>query len=167
MMMSFTDYKVADMSLTEFGRREIELAEAEMPALIALRRRYAESAPLAGARIIGCIHMTVQRLCSSRPSSPSAPKYAGAPTFSPPRPRRRGHRRRRHSSFRLEGRNGRGVLVVHRADHYEGRRPLKRTCFWTTAETSPSAFTMPIPPCLIAFTGSAKRPLLASTAFTK
>ena len=58
--MSFTDYKVADMSLAEFGRREIELAEAEMPALIALRRRYAESAPLAGARIIGCIHMTVQ-----------------------------------------------------------------------------------------------------------
>jgi adenosylhomocysteinase len=59
-MMSFTDYKVADMSLAEFGRREIELAEAEMPALMALRRRYAESAPLAGARIIGCIHMTVQ-----------------------------------------------------------------------------------------------------------
>jgi adenosylhomocysteinase len=60
MMMSFTDYKVADMSLAAFGRREIELAEAEMPALMALRRRYAESAPLAGARIIGCIHMTVQ-----------------------------------------------------------------------------------------------------------
>ena len=58
--MSFTDYKVADMSLVEFGRREIELAEAEMPALMALRSRYAESAPLAGARIIGCIHMTVQ-----------------------------------------------------------------------------------------------------------
>lgn len=60
MMMSFTDYKVADMSLAAFGRMEIELAEAEMPALMALRRRYAESAPLAGARIIGCIHMTVQ-----------------------------------------------------------------------------------------------------------
>ncbi|NBQ10741.1 MAG: adenosylhomocysteinase, partial [Gammaproteobacteria bacterium] len=59
-MMSFTDYKVADMSLAAFGRMEIELAEAEMPALMALRRRYAESAPLAGARIIGCIHMTVQ-----------------------------------------------------------------------------------------------------------
>jgi len=58
--MSFTDYKVADMSLAAFGRMEIELAEAEMPALMALRRRYAESAPLAGARIIGCIHMTVQ-----------------------------------------------------------------------------------------------------------
>ena len=58
--MSFTDYKVADMSLAAFGRQEIELAEAEMPALMALRRRYAESAPLTGARIIGCIHMTVQ-----------------------------------------------------------------------------------------------------------
>ena len=58
--MSFTDYKVADMSLAAVGRTEIELAEAEMPALMALRRRYAESAPLAGARIIGCIHMTVQ-----------------------------------------------------------------------------------------------------------
>ena len=54
------DYKVADLSLAEFGRREITLAEAEMPALMALRRRHRDSAPLAGARIIGCIHMTVQ-----------------------------------------------------------------------------------------------------------
>ncbi|MGE0622346.1 MAG: adenosylhomocysteinase [Pseudomonadales bacterium] len=55
-----TDYKVADISLADFGRREIALAEAEMPALMALRRRYAQSQPLAGARIIGCIHMTIQ-----------------------------------------------------------------------------------------------------------
>ena len=54
------DYRVADIGLAEFGRREIFLAEAEMPALMALRRRYRDSAPLAGARIIGCIHMTVQ-----------------------------------------------------------------------------------------------------------
>ena len=54
------DYKVADLSLADFGRREIALAEAEMPALMALRRKYAEAQPLAGARIIGCIHMTVQ-----------------------------------------------------------------------------------------------------------
>ena len=58
--MSFTDYKVADIALAEFGRREIEMAEAEMPALMALRDRYAKEQPLAGARIIGCIHMTVQ-----------------------------------------------------------------------------------------------------------
>jgi len=58
--MSTPDYKVADISLAEFGRREIEMAEAEMPALMTLRRRYAPEQPLAGARIIGCIHMTVQ-----------------------------------------------------------------------------------------------------------
>ena len=55
-----SDYKVADIGLAEFGRKELTLAEAEMPALMALRERYAQSQPLAGARIIGCIHMTIQ-----------------------------------------------------------------------------------------------------------
>ena len=54
------DYKVADIGLAEFGRKEIMLAESEMPALMAIRRRYSGSQPLAGARIIGCIHMTIQ-----------------------------------------------------------------------------------------------------------
>ena len=58
--MSFTDYKVADMSLANWGRKEIEIAEGEMPALMALRRKYKNSKPLAGAKIIGCIHMTIQ-----------------------------------------------------------------------------------------------------------
>lgn len=57
---SFTDYKVADISLADYGRKEIKLAEAEMPALIGLRKRYATSKPLAGAKILGCIHMTIQ-----------------------------------------------------------------------------------------------------------
>ena len=56
----FHDYKVADIGLAAFGRREIRLAEAEMPALMGLRRRYRDSKPLAGARIMGCIHMTIQ-----------------------------------------------------------------------------------------------------------
>lgn len=56
----FTDYKVADISLADFGRREITLAEAEMPALMGLRRRYSDAKPLAGAKIQGCIHMTIQ-----------------------------------------------------------------------------------------------------------
>ncbi len=55
-----TDYKVADIALAEFGRREIALAEAEMPALMSLRRKYEAQQPLAGAKIIGCIHMTIQ-----------------------------------------------------------------------------------------------------------
>lgn len=57
---SFTDYKVADISLADYGRKEIKLAEAEMPALIGLRKRYAAQKPLAGAKILGCIHMTIQ-----------------------------------------------------------------------------------------------------------
>ncbi len=55
-----TDYKVADITLAEFGRKEILLAQSEMPALMALRKKYAAEQPLAGARIIGCIHMTIQ-----------------------------------------------------------------------------------------------------------
>ena len=54
------DYKVADIGLAEFGRREIALAEAEMPALQSLRQKYEATKPLAGAKIIGCIHMTIQ-----------------------------------------------------------------------------------------------------------
>ncbi|MBH79547.1 MAG: adenosylhomocysteinase [Gammaproteobacteria bacterium] len=54
------DYKVADIELAEFGRKEIRLAQSEMPALMALRDRYQDSQPLAGAKIIGCIHMTIQ-----------------------------------------------------------------------------------------------------------
>ncbi|MGV0034580.1 MAG: adenosylhomocysteinase [Candidatus Azotimanducaceae bacterium WSBS_2022_MAG_OTU7] len=55
-----TDYKVADIKLADFGRAEIELAEAEMPALMALRKKYKKEQPLAGANILGCIHMTIQ-----------------------------------------------------------------------------------------------------------
>ena len=57
---SFTDYKVADITLADFGRKEIKLAEAEMPALMGLRKRYSAAKPLAGAKILGCIHMTIQ-----------------------------------------------------------------------------------------------------------
>ncbi len=53
-------YKVADMSLAEWGRKEIKLAEAEMPGLMAIREEYAASQPLKGARIAGCLHMTIQ-----------------------------------------------------------------------------------------------------------
>ncbi|MFJ8187154.1 adenosylhomocysteinase, partial [Streptomyces sp. NPDC096105] len=54
------DFKVADLSLAEFGRKEITLAEHEMPGLMAIRKEYAEAQPLKGARITGSLHMTVQ-----------------------------------------------------------------------------------------------------------
>ncbi|MBN9415799.1 MAG: adenosylhomocysteinase [Candidatus Eremiobacteraeota bacterium] len=54
------DYKVKDIGLADWGRKEITLAEAEMPGLMALRQRYGKTKPLAGARIAGCLHMTIQ-----------------------------------------------------------------------------------------------------------
>lgn len=54
------DFKVADLSLAEFGRKEITLAEHEMPGLMSIRKEYAAAQPLAGARITGSLHMTVQ-----------------------------------------------------------------------------------------------------------
>ena len=54
------DYKVADITLADFGRKEIKLAEHEMPGLMSLREKYKDTKPLKGARIAGCIHMTIQ-----------------------------------------------------------------------------------------------------------
>ena len=55
-----TDYKIADISLADWGRKEIQIAETEMPGLMALRKKYKNEAPLKGARIGGCLHMTIQ-----------------------------------------------------------------------------------------------------------
>src|SRR5258707_9468382 len=55
-----TDFKVADLSLAEFGRKEIRLAEHEMPGLMSTRREFADAQPLKGARIMGSLHMTIQ-----------------------------------------------------------------------------------------------------------
>ena len=55
-----TDYKVADIALAEWGRKELDIAETEMPALMALRSKFSGEQPLAGAKILGCIHMTIQ-----------------------------------------------------------------------------------------------------------
>ena len=57
---TYTPYKVKDISLADWGRKEIELAEAEMPGLMALREEYGQAQPLKGARIAGCLHMTIQ-----------------------------------------------------------------------------------------------------------
>ena len=54
------DYKVADISLADWGRKEIAIAETEMPGLMALRDEYGNERPLAGARVTGCLHMTIQ-----------------------------------------------------------------------------------------------------------
>ena len=58
--MAEADYKVADISLAEWGRKEINIAETEMPGLMSLRAEYGAEQPLKGARIAGCLHMTIQ-----------------------------------------------------------------------------------------------------------
>lgn len=60
MTTSFQDFKVADLSLASWGRKEIQIAETEMPGLMALRKEYSSKQPLKGARIAGCLHMTIQ-----------------------------------------------------------------------------------------------------------
>src|SRR5205823_11039767 len=57
---AMTDFKVADLSLADWGRKEIELAEVEMPGLMACREEFGAAKPLAGARITGSLHMTIQ-----------------------------------------------------------------------------------------------------------
>ncbi len=59
-MNAFTDYKIADPGLADWGRKEIRIAETEMPGLMAIREEYAASQPLKGARITGSLHMTIQ-----------------------------------------------------------------------------------------------------------
>jgi adenosylhomocysteinase len=59
-MPALNDYKVADISLADWGRREIAIAETEMPGLMALREEFGAARPLAGARVVGCLHMTIQ-----------------------------------------------------------------------------------------------------------
>ena len=124
-------FKVADLSEAEFGRKEIELAEHEMPGLMAMRAEYAASQPLAGARITGSLHMTVQTAvlietltALGRPRALGELQHLLDPG---PRRRRRGGRARRHGrrpqgrpGVRLEGRDPRGVLVVHRAGAARG-----------------------------------------------
>lgn len=59
-VVPFDDYKVADINLADWGRKELSIAESEMPALMALRSKYAGEQPLKGAKVLGCIHMTIQ-----------------------------------------------------------------------------------------------------------
>ncbi len=110
-----TDFKVADLSLAEWGRKEISIAEQEMPGLMAIRRKYAKEKPLAGIRITGSLHMTIQTAVlietlseSGRPGSLGELQY-----FFHAGPRRRRHRGHWCSSFCLEGRIARRLLVVY------------------------------------------------------
>jgi len=111
---TFTDYKVADISLAAYGRSEIHIAETEMPALIAIREKYRAEQPLKGAKIIGCIHMTIQTavLIETLVALGAEVRWSSCNIFST-----QDHARRcRRTGVCLERRNRRRVHVVHRAN---------------------------------------------------
>ena len=82
----FSDYIVHDISLADFGRKEIDIAETEMPGLMALREEYGASKPLKGARITGSLHMTIQTAVLIETLTAWAPMSVGRrATFSRPR----------------------------------------------------------------------------------
>ena len=68
-------FKVADINLAAFGRRELDLAENEMPGLVETRKKYAEEQPLKGARIAGCLHMSTSKRAWVALSIPSPDRY--------------------------------------------------------------------------------------------
>ena len=121
------DFKVTDLTLADYGRTEIGLAEHEMPGLMAMRERYGADKPLAGARIAGSLHMTIQTavLIETLVALGAEVRWASCNIFStqdhaaaavvvgpegtPGGPAGR-------PGLRLEGRDPRGVLVVHPAD---------------------------------------------------
>ena len=121
-MTEFTDYKVADIGLAEWGRKEIAIAENEMPGLMALRAEYGASKPLKGARIAGCLHMTIQTavLIETLSELGAEDPLELVQHLLDPGPRRGGDRRRGHPGLRLEGRDRGGVRLVHRADDRGG-----------------------------------------------
>jgi hypothetical protein len=126
------DFRVADLSLAPFGRKEIHLAEHEMPGLMAIRKEFGPLKPLAGARISGSLHMTIQTavLIETLVELGAEVRWASCNIFStqdhaaaavavgPRAPRTTPGR----AGVRLEGRDARGVLVVHRADDDLARR---------------------------------------------
>ena len=75
-------FKVADLSLADLGRKEIRLAEQEMPGLMALRDKYGDTKPLAGAKIMGSLHMTVQTAVLIETLDHLGPTFAGHPATS-------------------------------------------------------------------------------------
>ena len=88
-LFSTLPYKVADITLADFGRKEIDLAEKEMPGLMALREKYGESKPLKGARIMGSLHMTIQTavlietlVALTQDHAAAAIAAAGVPVFA-------------------------------------------------------------------------------------
>ena len=105
-MTATQDYKVADIKLADWGRKEIAIAETEMPGLMALRREFGAKKPLKGARIAGCLHMTIQTavLIETLTALGAEVRWSSCNIFSTQDHAAVGDRGDRRARVRLEGR---------------------------------------------------------------
>ena len=121
-MFSETEqYKVRDIGLADFGRKELDIAEHEMPGLMAVREKYAAARPLEGVRIMGSLHMTVQTavLIETLTALGASVRWASC----------RRHRQIRHPRLRLEGGNAAGILGLYVEGHeLSGRAGAAADC---------------------------------------
>ena len=120
-MFSETEqYKVRDIGLADFGRKELDIAEHEMPGLMAVREKYAAARPLEGVRIMGSLHMTVQTavLIETLTALGASVRWASCNIFSTQDPR-----------LRLEGGNAAGILGLYVEGHeLSGRAGAAADC---------------------------------------
>ncbi len=115
MSTKFTDYIVKDLSLADWGRKEIAIAETEMPGLMATREEYGASKPLKGARIAGSLHMTIQTavLIETLAALGADIRWVSCNIYSTQDHAAAAIARRRHSGLRLERRKPRRILGLH------------------------------------------------------
>ena len=134
------DYKVADMSLgdADWGRKEIDIAEHEMPGLMSIRKKYAAAKPLKGVRVTGSLHMTIQTavLIETLKDLGADVRWASCNIFSTQDHAAAGDRRGRHAGVRVEGRDARGILGLHARRADASRAARARSWSSTTAATS-------------------------------
>jgi adenosylhomocysteinase len=126
------DYEIADLGLAAWGRKELTIAETEMPGLMAIREEYAKAQPLKGARITGSLHMTIQTgvLVETLQALGAQVRWASCNIFST-QDHAAAARGRRHAGVRLQGRVAGRLLGLH-APHLRVRpqgfrRPKART----------------------------------------
>ncbi len=123
------DFVVADLSLADWGRKEIAIAEHEMPGLMAIRKKYSASKPLKGARIAGSLHMTIQTavLVETLQALGAEIRWASCNIYLDAGPRRRRHCRQGNARLRQEGRNAGRILGLHPPHLAVARRRHART----------------------------------------
>ena len=135
--MTELEYKVADMALADWGRKEITIAEQEMPGLMSIRNKYAADKPLAGVRITGSLHMTIQTavLIETLVSLGAEVRWASCNIFSTQDHAAAAIAATRRAGVCVEGRDAGRVLVVHVPARWRTRAARGRSWWWTTAAT--------------------------------